>query len=219
MKLIYSLVATICFVFAGFSQDGLYVKYETQIDATGEEAEMMAMMMNGSTMELAASEKKTWVRTQMGTMMTMTMEYDMEGENMTMLMSGMMGTMAFQGNPDDLEEEGTETEEEPKIELTKETKEILSYKCKKAIIKDDEGNEAIYWYTEDFSRPEGMDQMPNQIPGLCLEMEMSSMEGVVMTYTAIEFIEDADMSDYELVIPEGTEVQSLEDMKNMGMGG
>jgi hypothetical protein len=217
MKFIYSLLAIIALTFTGFAQEGFYVKYETNIEATGEEGEMMAMMMNGSTMELAANEDRTWVKTDMGTMMTMLVEYDIKKKNMLVLMSGMMGDMAFQGNPDELDEEGAnDNEDDLDIELLNETKKILKFKCKKAIIRDYSGYEAIYWYTEDFKRPEGMDQMPNQIPGLCLEMVLNQ-EGMTMTYTAIEVNEKANMSDYQVVIPEGVEIQSLEDMQNMGM--
>ncbi|GAB5418265.1 MAG: hypothetical protein Crog4KO_16300 [Crocinitomicaceae bacterium] len=221
MKFIFGLVATLAITFAGFSQKGIYVKYETDVQGSGENGEMMAMMMNGSTMELATSPEYTWVQTQMGTMMTMTMELNSADEEMTILMTGMMGNMAFQGNPDDMEEEGEAEEEEAALdmELVDETKEILGYECKKAIMTDAEGNQAIYWYTEEISRPDGVSQMPNQVPGLCLQFETNAQEGVKITYTAIEVDKKAKMSDYEIEIPEGTEVQSLEEMKNMGMGG
>jgi GLPGLI family protein len=216
MKFIYSLVAVLAITFSGLSQKGVYVKYETQIDASGEEGEMMAMMMNGSTMEVASSVEKTYVKSNMGTMMTMEMEMNLVDSVMTMFMSGMMGNMAFQGKPDDLGEDETE-EETPEVKLLDETKEILGVTCKKAVISDDQGNTATYWYTQDFKRPEGMDQMPNNIPGLCLEFEVGSEE-VIMKYTAIEFNDKADMSNFAVVIPEGVEVGSLQDMQNMGGG-
>lgn len=218
MKFIFSLVAVLAFTFAGFSQKGVYVKYETEIDATGEEAEMMQMMMNGSTMEIASGSERTWVKTQMGTMITMEMEMDIESEEMTMLMSGLAGNMAFQGNTSELADEEEAEEAMPELTLVDETKVILDIECKKAVMTDDEGGTAIYWYTEDFKRPEGMDQMPNNVPGLCLEFEVA-MEGMTMTYTAIEFDDKVKMAEYKLEIPEGVEVGSLEDMKMMGMGG
>lgn len=218
MKFIYSLVAVLAFTFAGFSQKGVYVKYETEIDAAGEEGEMMAMMMNGSTMEVASSAEKTYTKTNMGTMMTMEMEMDIDGNEMTIFMTGMMGNMAFQGNPYDLAAEEEEETEEPELELVDETKEILGVKCKKAVLTDSEGNQSIYWYTEDFNRPKGMDQMPNGIPGLCLEFEVVN-EAMTMRYTAIEFDDKVKMVNYAVEIPEGVEVGSLEDMKMMGMGG
>lgn len=214
MKLIYSLLAAICFTFVGFSQQGIYVNYETTVNASGEEDEMMAMMMNGSTMQVASSAKKTWVKTQMGTMMTMEMEMNVSDSVMTMFMTGMVGNMAFRGNPNDLGED--EKAEQPEVELLDETKIILGETCKKAVITDDDGNQATYWYTENFKRPEGMNQMPNNIPGLCLEFETQS-PGMIMKYTAIKFDDKADMSDFEVVIPEGVEIQSLKDMQNTGM--
>lgn len=216
MKLIYSLLTVLCLAFAGFAQQGIYVKYETQIDAVGEEGEMAAMMMNGSTMEIGSSAERTYVKTGMGTMMTMEMEMNIKDSVMTMFMSGMMGNMAFQGNPDELSDDEEEIEQ-PEIELTDETKEILGETCKKALVKDDEGNVASYWYTENFKRPEGMNQMPNGIPGLCLEFEVVSEE-MTMRYTAIEFDDKADINDYKIGIPEGVEIQSLEAMKSMGGG-
>ena len=220
MKQLLSLLAVLLISTAGFGQKGIYVKYETSIDASGEEGEMMAMMMNGSTMEVASGAERTWVKTQMGTMMTMEMQMDMDSDTnlTTMFMSGMMGNMAFQGNPDDLADEGEEEISEPNIELTDETKKILGETCKKAVITDTEGNIATYWYTENFDRPRGMEQMPNQIPGLCLEFEVG-MEGMSMKYTAIEFNDKIKINDYEVEIPDGVEIQSLEDMKNMGTGG
>lgn len=221
MKPIYSLLVVLLFSLAGLSQNGLYVKYITEIDASnaGEEGDMMAMMMEGSTIEMAVSAEKTWVKTEMGTMMTMEMELIIPADEMTMLMTGMMGTMAFKGNPDDLEGDENEEEADVDLELTNETKKILGYKCKKAIITNEEGNESFYWYTEKFDRPEGMDQMPNGIPGLCLQMEMLLEGGLTMIYTASEVSENAKMSDYKVEIPEGTEVKSLEEMSTMGMGG
>ena len=218
MKFIYSLVAILAFTFAGFSQKGVYVKYDTEIDASGEEGDMMVMMMNGSTMEVASSAEKTYTKAKIGTMMTMEMQMDISDNEMTMYMTGMMGQMAFKGNPDDMMEEGEEKPEEPEIELVDETKVILGIKCMKAVIVDDEVNQSIFWYTEDFNRPKGMDQMPNGIPGLCLQFEVVN-QGMTMRYTAVEFDDKANMDDYKVVIPADVDIQSLEDMKNMGMGG
>ena len=74
---------------------------------------MMAMMMNGSTMEIAANAERTWAKTQMETMMTMEMQMDIKRNEITLFMTGIMGNMAFRGNPDELvdEEEEVETAE------------------------------------------------------------------------------------------------------------
>ena len=216
MKLLFNVAAILFFTLTLSAQDGIYVKYETQISGGNDETEMMEMMMNGSTMELAMNKDRSWVRTSMGTMMNMEMSMDVETNVMTMYMSGMMGDMAFRGNPDELE--NAQDEPELDIQLIDKKKEINGIICKKAVITDEEGNKSVFWYTDDFKRPEGLKQMPNQIPGLCLEMSLMMQEHMTMTYTCIEFKENIDMSNYEITIPNGVEIQSLEDMGNMGMG-
>ncbi|WP_203295754.1 hypothetical protein [Luteirhabdus pelagi] len=219
MKLLYSLIAILLVTVTSVAQNGLYVKYETDVSASTDEGEMMGMMMDGTTMELAMSEERTWVKTQMGTMMTMTMQHDTKTEEMKMLMTGMMGKMAFQGNPDVLEEEAEAVAAEVDLKFFDQTKMILGQECKKAVITSAEGNETIFWYTEKFDRPEGLKQMPNQIPGLCLEMEVPVQEGVLIKYTAIELKNNTVIDQYTLEFPEGTEVKSLEEMATMGVGG
>lgn len=177
---------------------------------------MMAMMMDESTMEIAFNKHRSWVKTKMGTMMTMTMQYDVASDSMMMLMQGIMGNMAYQGSIKELAQE-EQPEKKTDIRFVKEKKKILSYKCKKAIIKDAEGNESIYWYTEELQRPAEVNQMPNEIPGLCLEMEMIT-QGVRIIYTAIEVDKKADMDQYTVTIPEGVAIQSFDDMKKMGAG-
>lgn len=217
MKYFFSLITLLVFSFSGLAQDKIYVKFETEIIADGEEAEMMKMMMNGSTMEIATSKERTWVKTEVGTMITMTMEVDSKTEEMTMLMSGMVGDMAFQGDISEME-----PEEEPEVNFNSdytETKEILGYTCKKATVTDEDGNVVTYWYTDKLLRPDGVTQMPDQVPGMCLEFEAKMQEGITMKYTAIEANDNVNMSEYKIAIPEGVDVMSLSDLKNMGMIG
>lgn len=219
MKFIYTLLVTVLLAFTSNAQKGLYVKYELDIKASGEEADMMVMMMNGSSMELAFSKELTVAKTQMGSMISMSLQYDVEKDEILMLMSGMMGNMAFQGKAEELEEEGEEADQntEGDLELINETKKIMGYKCKKAIMTNKDGNKAVYWYTEDIARPDGLKQMPNQIPGLCLEMDLSQ-EGMNMIYKVVSLKEDVNMQEYIVKVPEGVEVQPLKDMKTMGGG-
>ncbi len=220
MKLIFTLLTTVLLSFSVYAQNGLYVKYQLDLTATSDEADMMAMMMNGSTMELAFSKSRTFAKTQMGSMMTMSIQYEVEQDDMLMLMSGMMGNMAFQGKLKEMEEKEEEADQknDGDIQLINETRKIMGYKCKKAILTDAEGNKATYWYAEKITPPNGLDQMPNQVPGLCLEMSLPNKNGLLMTYKAITVKEDVDIDEYIVKIPEGVEVQSLKDLKNMGGG-
>ncbi|MFD1062742.1 hypothetical protein ACFQ1Q_05745 [Winogradskyella litorisediminis] len=216
MRFTYSIILIACFVFTSLGQTGFYVKYKAEFNTSSEDAEMMKTIMNGSSIEVAANANNTWVKTNMGLMMTMTMELDVELKKMTMFMTGTMGNMAFSGNTDSLKDD--EEQNKTEVELIDETKKILGVNCKKAITKDEFGNVSTYWYTENFKRPEGMKQMPSNVPGLCLQF-ITESEEFTISYTAVEFNDNAKMKDYKVVIPEGTEIKSLEEMKNMGVGG
>jgi len=218
MRLLLSLTAFFFLSFTGIAQNSIYIKYLTDIDATSEEGEMMKMMMDESTLEIASNQESIWVQTKMGTMITIIMERDIAKEELTIHMNGLIGSNYYQGNPNEFEEEDS-AEKEPKVTFTKEKKKILSYTCKKAIMTDDSGNESIYWYTEKLKRPEFYEQMPEQIPGLCLEMTTTLQDGVTITYEAEKIVKNVDMTEYSISIPEGTNIMSLKDMKDVGMGG
>lgn len=219
MKYFFSLLLIVAVTITGIAQDGFYIKYDAAINSTSEEGEMVAMMMQGSTMELAISPEKNWVKTHVGSMMTMTMELNIAEKNtMTMLMQGMMGTMAFRGDPDELKDDIDPETLNTQMEFFNETKTILGYECKKATLTDAGGNTAVFWYTEKIPRPEGVSQMPDQIPGLSLQFETAPQKGVTVTYTAVQINEQADMSEYQLIVPEGTEISDLKDMAKMGGG-
>lgn len=217
MKSINLLIAFIAFAFLSFGQTGTYVKYTLGIESTSPEMEMMKSMMEGSTMEIAISEERTYAKNNMGALSVTEIEVDIDSNTMTMYMSGMMGRMAFSGDLDSLEE-GSTDEIDIDLKLFKnETKKILGYKCKKAVITDEEGNESTYWYTEEIERPEGVSQMPNSIPGLCLEMTIVN-EMMTMTYLAEDVSEKTDIAKYKVVVPDDVEVQSFQDLKEMGSG-
>jgi hypothetical protein len=70
MKKLYTLILVLSFTLSVFAQTGFYVKYDVNVEASGEQAEMMSQMMSGSTMELAANKERTWVKSKIGSMMT-----------------------------------------------------------------------------------------------------------------------------------------------------
>ena len=213
MKFIYSLLFTLCFVTAGIAQDGLYVKYELGIDATGENAAMMETIFQGSYMAVASDANRTYIDMRMGTMMSITMDVDIKSKEMTALMN-LMGTQkAYKGIED---KDGDEQDDnDADIKLVDETKDILGITCKKAVMKSPDGEDINFWYTEDYKRPEGMKQLPSKIPGLCLEFE-SITNGMKMSFTATEFSDNAKIDAYKLTIPEGVEVEPIENMGKMG---
>lgn len=215
MKSFFLTLLSVTLSIYSFSQTEFYIKYESTIDSDDPQMEMMKSMMAGSYMVIASDGDKMYTKSVMGTVATTEVELDKKANNMTMLMTGMMGTMAFAGNPDSLSNNEDTTSQN--FTLVDETKKIQGYKCKKATIEDSEGNVSTYWYTEDITPIKGVSQSPDMLPGVSLEMVIvKSM--MTMTYTAVKVEEKVKMKDYVITIPEGTEVQTLEDLKNMGQG-
>ncbi|RZS93959.1 hypothetical protein [Aquimarina brevivitae] len=213
MKTSFSILLTVFLAMFTFAQDGVYIKYELKIENTTPEAEMMAAMMQGSMMEVASGASSSYVNTKMGSMMTTVAKYDLKKNHILIYMEGMMGKMAFEGNPNKEEENSIQN-----LTFHDETKMILSKKCKKATSTDEEGNTSVFWYTEEIPRPEGIDIMPNQLPGICLEISTQTAGEMTMTFTASSLKENIDLSDYNVNVPKDVEIKSLEEMTNMGMG-
>lgn len=105
-----------------------------------------------------------------------------------------------------------------RIELLDETKDILGYLCKKAIIKTD-STETIYWYTDeikfDFS---GLKIISSSFPGFPMQFSTFS-NGMLMTFEVVKVEDkiDDEKSIFSLKVPEGyilTDEESLKKAKN-----
>ena len=100
-----------------------------------------------------------------------------------------------------------------------ETKEILGYTCKKAIVKvKDSGQDLTVFYTDELST--GLENTSNpifkDIDGLMLEFSLEQ-NGINMHFTAVN-IDKKKVSDNEFEIPEGyEEVTQEEFQKRFGM--
>ncbi|MDA9262431.1 DUF4412 domain-containing protein [bacterium] len=120
-------------------------------------------------------------------------------------------------------EEDIKPDETPKSDYTvtksKETKIIAGYKCNKAILKDSEGNEVIYWYTKSLPGYKGQN-IPNvNIEGFPMEFEIKQETmGMKMTVTTVD---KKEISNSIFEIPEGYEKMTKEEMQEMfkGFGG
>lgn len=132
-----------------------------------------------------------------------------------------MGQKAIVTTTDELEEmeEGQE-QPEMEFELINETKEILGYTCKKAIMTDEDGNEVIYWYSEEIKvSSTGQQYARPEIPGFPMEFEVDQ-NGVIMSFLATTFSEKlTDDKDtlFDTSVPEGYETMTLEELKSIGL--
>jgi GLPGLI family protein len=177
-------------------------------------------MMQGSTLDIFFTEGSTRSEMKMGTMMNITTITSEKSGDLVMLMSGMIGKNAVKTTLAEMEAKNAD---KPKmdIQLLDETKNLLGYDCKKAIMTDEDGNESVFWYTDKISMSrKGQSYLNDEIPGVPLQFDMNN-NGLKMTMTAgaVETSLDkkAKKEMFDQSIPEGYKVMTIEELSKMGM--
>lgn len=211
---ITTLLAIFVLLFSfGQSAEGM-ISYTVDISTDDPNMEMMISMFSGSTMTTYFQDDKARVEMDMGIVKNTTITDKGALQTLT-LMEGMMGNKAMKTEMDTT----TSIEEEEltfEVEYLDDEKEILGYTCKKAIVKDGEGNELIFWYTEDIT-----DQSLNEkVKGVPLQFE--TLQGALhMSFTATELkteLTDLDENFFSTEVPEGYDLISEEELKAMSGG-
>lgn len=195
------------------------VKYSIDMQSDNPEMAMAISMMQGSTLAIYFKDNKSRTEMSMGSLMNTVIISDSDKKETLTLMSGMMGNTAVRST---YEETEANTEEMPdiNIEITDETKEILGYTCKKAIMTADEGSENIFWFTEEISaNKEGQTMLSEKVPGFPLAMEVNA-NGMIMNMMATGLEKKVkDKSLFDMTIPEGYTETTTEELMNSFQGG
>jgi len=191
------------------------ISYSMDFSSDNPEMAMAIGMMQGSTMEMYFKPDKSKIEMTMGTFMKMNTIADVKANKGLMLMEVMGNKSATEL---DLSKAETEKKEEPKVEVTSETKEIIGYQCTKTIVRDADGNEAIMWIAKDLKASlKGQQQFGNsKIEGVPLEFSTVN-NGMTIHFVATKFTKKVDKKIFKMDIPEGYTKVSEEDLKNMGM--
>lgn len=219
-KLILTLSLISGMVFSSMAQlkEG-HVTYKIDVATDNPEMQMAVGMLQGSTMEMHFKENATRAEMKMGSMMNVVTISDVSSGDVLMLMSGMMGQNAIKTTMTDIDKVNAE-KPEFEVSLVDETKKIKDYSCKKAIMTDAEGNETVFWYTEEIAvSKKGQSSMNELVPGFPMEYEINN-QGMKMTFTVTELEKKLDKNSnelFELTIPEGYKLLTAEEMKAMGM--
>lgn len=216
---ILSLITALLLTIGLWAQEAT-IKYELTMESDDPQVQSQMAMMANSTMTMFMKGNLFRQETNMGNgLMVTTSIVDGEAKKGIVLMEGMMGKIASPFDTDEQEEEAQE-EADVEIEFTDETKEILGFECKKAIIYDEEGNELIYWYTEEITAPKSEQRYLNQqIPGMPLEFSIEQPQ-ITMVFKAVEY-DDKVKKPKELFntkVPEGYTEKSMEEIQQMGGG-
>lgn len=198
-----------------------HINYDIEMSSEDPDMAMAVMMFSGSTMDLYFANDMARTDLSFGSLMSMTTVMNSATEEVLILMGGMMGEKAVLTNSEEMELDEEEVED-PTVTLTKEKKEILGYKCKKAIITDADGNEMDYWYTEEIKTISTDSKSTiSKLPGLALEYSVDR-EGMMMSFTAKKVktsLDDATKeSKLSMEIPDGYEEMTYEEFTSMGGG-
>ena len=216
MKIITFFTALIFTVSISFAQE-LTVKYEISMESSEPEVQAQIGMMQGSTYTMYLKGNQSRIESNMGGgLMVNTTIIDVDKKKGVMLMDGMMGKLAATYNLDSLNNLTEESKVD--IELVDETKEILGYKCKKAIVYGENDLEIVYWYTEEFKPSDEVlgSMIKKGVPGLPLEFSIEQPQ-ITMIYTAIDLQKKVKNPNekFNLSIPEGYSEKSFDDIKSM----
>ena len=188
------------------------ITYKVTLTGSGVTEEMKNYMPKTMTLSIKGNKS----RSEMVMMMGKTVSISDGDAKTTIVLMDMMGQkIAVQSTPEEVQ---SELDKGPKtsVNVTGETKDILGYTCKKAIITfEGEETEIIVYYTDElgsaamnFDNPQFKD-----IDGMMLEFEIPN-EQFSMQFTATS-IEKKNVEDSEFTIPEGYQVKTKEEMQGM----
>ncbi len=196
--------------------------YDMTFDSNDEEMSLMMPLLEGSNFSLYFKNDESRAEVNMGTFMQMVTISNSKSEEVLMLMSVMMmdTSWAIKTSLSELDEGNTE-ELKPTIQLQSDTKEILGFTCKKAIVSYEGTNDAIYWYTDEIKvNKKGQTYLNDEIPGFPLEYEIVE-NGLNITLTATNYEKKltkeqaTELFNYD--IPDGYEEMTLKELEQMNM--
>ena len=221
MKNYFLLLSVISFTLFGFSQEGKgRISYDIFVSSDDPQTAAYVDQMEGSILELYFDEDHIRSEMYLGEFMT-TINIMKRGEDTTLtLLDGMMGKIAMKTTFDDLEDEQQLALSQREVELVDETKNVMGFKCKKAIVTTADDQESTIWYTEEILPSFRKGQyLYEEIPGTPLEIE-STWGKMDLKMVAFEFKKKIKKPQniFTLEIPNGYTVRTAEEMKAMRQG-
>jgi GLPGLI family protein len=191
--------------------------YSIEMKSDNPDMQMAIGMMQGSSMDLYVMGTKTRVDMKMGTMMEISTITD-QSDKVLMLMGGMLGKNAIVTTISELEKNKADYTE-PTLTLIDETKTINGFICKKALLTDADGNESLFWYTEDIVvSKKGQSYLNANVPGFPLEYSIN-VNGMTMTLNIKDIVKKLDKNqkkNFEIKIPEGYQEMTLDQLQGLG---
>ena len=193
-----------------------HIAYDVNVSSDDPNMAMAVSMMQDSRLEVSFKGKQSYTIFSMGAIMTMKTISSNSGD-VLMLMDGMMGSKVIKTTNEELEQTEEGEEDDLEITLEDETKMVAGYECKKAVVTDEDGNETVFWYTDEIvSSTKNRGNLNGKIPGISLAFE-TDQGGMKMSFTANKVETTVDDSIFDMTIPDGYTEMSFEDFSKMGM--
>lgn len=191
------------------------ISYKVDFSSDNPDMAMATSMMEGSTMELFFMAGKARADVKMGAFMDMSTVTDSKSDKSVMLMSVMGQKMAVENKLSEADKEAAKNA--PKVTITKETKDIIGFKCTKATIKTEDGKELVIWFTTELNASlAGLEQFANiGVNGVPLEFA-TEQNGMNVKFVATKFDKKVEEKVFTLAIPEGYTVVTPEELEKMG---
>jgi GLPGLI family protein len=218
MKVIFYIILLLFVSFSTNAQltEGHFT-YSIEMKSDNPDLQMAIGMMQESSMDLFVLGSKTRVDMKMGTMMELSTITD-QSEEVLLLMSGMFGKNAIVTSVSELEKNKEEFPE-PTLTLSDKTKNIKGFTCKKALLTDADGNESLFWYTDEIVvSKKGQSYLSSNVPGFPLEYSIK-VNGMTMVLTVSDIVKKLDKSqkkNFEIKIPEGYTEMTLDELQGLG---
>lgn len=191
------------------------ITYKVSVTGSSVTDDVKAMMPKTMTLTIKGNKSRSEMVMGMGTTISIS---DGDAQTSIALLDMFGQKIAIKTTKDEIEQE-MDKAPDYKVETTDETKDILGYTCKKAIIKSQEGMEITVYYTDELGDGSTYfdDAQFREIKGVMLQFEIPE-EGMNMKFTATN-IEKKNISDSEFEIPEGYQVKTKDEVKGMFGGG
>lgn len=197
-----------------------FIAYDVYVSSDDPSSSQWIDKMENSMLEMRFVEGKIRTDLFMGDFMTQSSISQKGQDTSLVLLDGMMGKIAMKVTEEDMDEKQKETYEVKNVELTDETKEVMGYTCKKAILTRVDDSELVVWYTDEIVPDfrEGQ-YLYEEIPGVPLEMTSSwgKMDMKIVAYKFKAKVKKADEK-FSLNVPDGFTLKTPEEMKQMRGG-
>lgn len=211
---------TLLFIFVLIGLSGIsqinegHVNYLITTTTNNPDMQMAIGMMKDSKMDIYFSDKATRSDFKMGLMMNVSTISNFDTQEVLSLMDGMGSKSATKNTLSEM----TTNSSDLTVTYTEETKTILDFKCKKAVVKDETGTESFIWFTEDLKiKVDGQNYFNTQVKGFPLEFEINN-NGLTMKFIAANFenkLTDKDQL-FDMTVPEGYELKTPEELMKIG---